>query len=704
MVSDAGGAGGESLSGTPGNDKITGSDGDDTIQGQGGSDTIFGGGGNDYIQGGGPGNPDILWANTASGDLVRIEFVDGEATSTLVGNTGVVLGDIGMAPDGNLYGVALSGGKIYQINPETGHAISTGSLPAGLNSGFMNALTFDSDGNAYTNSYVNGQASGILKFDPENPGGAKLWWKNPGGGQPSGDFVFVEGAAYLAWSGASGSTLIRLELDEDGRPLSHEVLGTLPNSAFGMSAGSDGTLYVLGSDGIYQIRPPDAPLEGGGGAIPAVLIPGGGWGSEYYGATSVVGDAADTGDLLYGDAGNDTLVGDAGNDTIYGGTGDDYAEGHDGDDKLYGGEGNDTLFADDGDDLVDGGAGNDSLGGGSGDDTIYGGAGNDTIGGDDGNDLIYGGEGDDLLMGGAGENTIYGGDGADSIHAGGGGAYYGGSGSDHFFVGPGIGYGAHFDGGEDSDNSDIDRLDLSDAGPHRIIYDTDNRENGRVEFLDDDGKVVGSITFANIEEIVTCFTPGTLICTAYGAVPVEGLVPGDMILTRDAGLQPLRWTGRRDLAPYELALRPEFTPIHIARGALGSGLPERDMMVSPQHRMLVSGPHAALLFGEQEVLVPALHLAGRPGICRATPDRAFGTAGQKVSYIHLLFDRHQIVCSDGAWSESFQPGDMSLTSLRPAQAEEIMSLFPQLAQGDFDHWLTARRSLRAHEAQALPLE
>jgi hypothetical protein len=70
-----------------------------------------------------------------------------------------------------------------------------------------------------------------------------------------------------------------------------------------------------------------------------------------------------------------------------------------------------------------------------------------------------------------------------------------------------------------------------------------------------------------------------------------------------------------------------------------------------------------------------------------------------ITYVHILFDRHQIVCSDGAWSESFQPGVQTLQGLGDAQRNEVLALFPHLKEGDA--YPSARMKLKAKEARAL---
>jgi len=191
-----------------------------------------------------------------------------------------------------------------------------------------------------------------------------------------------------------------------------------------------------------------------------------------------------------------------------------------------------------------------------------------------------------------------------------------------------------------------------------------------------------------------CFTPGTMILTATGGRPIETLKPGDKGVTRDNGLQEIRWVGTKVLDGRKLLESPHLRPILIRKGALGRGLPERDMMVSPNHRMLIANDKTTLLFEDREVLVAAKHLVN-------------GTSIQQVdsiglSYIHMMFDTHEIVLGDGAWTESFQPGDYSLKGIGDAQRNEIFELFPELRETHGrKKYVSARRSLKRNEARLL---
>ena len=204
----------------------------------------------------------------------------------------------------------------------------------------------------------------------------------------------------------------------------------------------------------------------------------------------------------------------------------------------------------------------------------------------------------------------------------------------------------------------------------------------------------GSRQEEEVDRIVPCFTPETLIATPRGERRVDMLRAGDRVVTRDNGLQEIQWIGKRRLTPVELARDPHLCPVLIRRGALGGGLPERDLLVSPNHRVLVTSDKTALYFEDREVLVAAKHLTGMDGVTLA--DRL------EVTYIHFMFERHEVVLSDGAWTESFQPGDRSMDGMGNAQKNELLELFPELAtRAGRDAYGTARRSLRRHEARML---
>lgn len=360
--------------------------------------------------------------------------------------------------------------------------------------------------------------------------------------------------------------------------------------------------------------------------------------------------------------------------------------GTDGDDSIPGTDEDDVIVTGNGNDTLDGRQGADLLISGSGNDFLFGGPGDDTLIGDDGVDDFFGGDGDDVLDGGTGDGLFDGGAGADTMT--------GGSGRDIFYnVTPGD----VIDGGE-GPNNDFDRINLEgskpEGGSFTIERNPDDVESGTIRYYDADGNDAGKIVFKNIEKVVPCFTPGTRIATPRGEVAVEALSVGDRVITRDNGLQVIRWIGTRALKASDIAQAKNLAPVLIRKGALGNDLPERDMMVSPNHRMLVANDKTALYFEESEVLVAAKHLTGLQGVSVMAPT--------DVTYIHLMFENHEVILSDGAWSESFQPGLQSLAGVGNAQRLELLALFPELqTYAGVEDYGAARRTVKAFEAAVL---
>ncbi|MEL6914483.1 MAG: Hint domain-containing protein [Pseudomonadota bacterium] len=203
------------------------------------------------------------------------------------------------------------------------------------------------------------------------------------------------------------------------------------------------------------------------------------------------------------------------------------------------------------------------------------------------------------------------------------------------------------------------------------------------EVADDDG--VTDVGFVEIDTI-PCFVAGTLILTPEGERRIETLDVGDLVLTHDGGPQPIRWIGTRTVRA-EGAL----APIRIEAGALGD---HRHLLVSPQHRVLIQDTLSELLFGEPEVLVSAKYLVNDRSI------RAM--EGGFVTYVHMLFDRHEVVFSEGLATESFLPGPQTTECFEADILEEICAIFPELdPRTGLGYSPAARRTLKAHEARVL---
>ncbi|MEQ8902695.1 MAG: choice-of-anchor L domain-containing protein [Roseovarius sp.] len=202
------------------------------------------------------------------------------------------------------------------------------------------------------------------------------------------------------------------------------------------------------------------------------------------------------------------------------------------------------------------------------------------------------------------------------------------------------------------------------------------------------------VAFVTLITTAPCFTAGTLIDTPNGKVAIDALKPGDEVLTCDNGAQRVRWVGQT-----ERRAAGDDAPVVFDRNACGR---HDALELSPNHRVLVSSPLAELYFASHQVLVKAKDLVNGRTIRRRTD-------GAPVHYVHLLFDRHEIIRGNGLPSESYHPGEQTLQSFDTETEAELQRLFPELFEtGPETYGQTARYTLRSFEARALlgaiPLE
>ncbi|MGH1457918.1 MAG: Hint domain-containing protein [Paracoccaceae bacterium] len=193
---------------------------------------------------------------------------------------------------------------------------------------------------------------------------------------------------------------------------------------------------------------------------------------------------------------------------------------------------------------------------------------------------------------------------------------------------------------------------------------------------------------------VICFTPGTMIRCEDGLRAVEELREGDKVLTKDSGAQEIQWTGSRRMSGARLFAMPKLRPIRIRTGALGVERPDAELLVSPEHRMLIKGDEARALFNTSEVLVAARDLVNGSNIVVDLKVR-------QVTYVHLLLPSHQIVWANGVETESFHPANAALGTLSPDDRRRLLEHLPQLEQDAQSYGDFARRNLSASEAAIL---
>ncbi|MDH5452154.1 MAG: Hint domain-containing protein [Paracoccaceae bacterium] len=659
------------ISGGAGNDTISGGDGNDTLNGGDGADSVSGGLGNDSILGG-------IGNDTLNGDDGADTIAGGAGADTISGGAGndQISGDDGAD--------SLSGG--------TGSDTITGGIGNDTISGGDGADSLDGGadadlitGGTGNDTIAGGDGSDTIYGGTTVTGGSEsLNWINQGvdGTNLSGGFTQDTGGMNVSVGFTNNGSNTAIETTSDAQYLTGSPY----------TAGSG--LYLTGNGGPNVTTNLTFNPEAGSGLSDEVTgltfrindVDGGGW-LDVITITALDADGNPV-SVTITPLGDDTV---AGNTITASGLGDSvtsvggavdvsipgplhsiqitYSNGGTSGQALWITDVHyTTVPADDGDDVIDGGAGDDLIYAGLGADTVAGGSGNDTIhlgAGDNVNDVIDVNDGD-------GNDLVY------------------------DFIAP--------TPNGDGTYTGYDRFDISDL--------TDSSGNTvkawEVTVTDTNGDGTGDaiLTFPNGESVtlvgvlptqvdsiaelnaigIPCFTRGTRIATPSGERLIEDLGAGDQVVTLDHGVQPIRWIGSRRVA----AIGP-LAPVLIPAGVLGN---QRDIKVSQQHRMLLTGWQADLYFGEPEVLVAAKHLIGRAGIRPVT--------GGEVEYFHILFDRHEIILAEGSPSESFHPGQQGLAAFDHAARDEVLALFPDLTGINAGaNWTMARRCLKAHEAAVI---
>ena len=161
--------------------------------------------------------------------------------------------------------------------------------------------------------------------------------------------------------------------------------------------------------------------------------------------------------------------------------------------------------------------------------------------------------------------------------------------------------------------------------------------------------------------------------TPLGARHVDILHPGDMVVTRDNGLQPVRMIWTRTVTAAEMRDRPELAPIRLKPRAVGPMMPARDLRIASGHRALIPGYRISGVADEQPCLM-------RVGALAMASDEAFvDTSADSVTYYNLVFDSHQVFCAEGLPVESFRPSPKAMAAMDVAAREELLELFPNMS-------------------------
>ena len=171
-----------------------------------------------------------------------------------------------------------------------------------------------------------------------------------------------------------------------------------------------------------------------------------------------------------------------------------------------------------------------------------------------------------------------------------------------------------------------------------------------------------------------CVARGTHVMTARVELPVERLNVGDRVITRDHVMQIVRWVGSE-----KTTVTSKNTPILFRKGAIKNA---RDLIVSVDHRVVIKGAEAMMLYDVKEVLVPAHKLVNGETIIRAV--------GGEVEFYQIVTDQHEVIYCEAAAGESFMPDENGIDALSAEKQAKMLEAFPALAVASNSYGPTAR--------------
>ncbi len=700
------GAGADSMDGQSGDDMFYGGAGADTLEGSIGGDTLYGDSGDDQLYGGV--DNDFLFGGMGA-DTLYAGLGDDQADGG-AGND-VIFGD-----SSGSGGIDASIITLSSVNVRSGSETSTGDNNAQIGDSVIydNVATLAGGGSLSARlTYIANTDTG-MPVDLTGGSGAEILL-NSGG---SNNAAYEDDWATFRLEFIDPITLTPVSINSVATFGDLDSNSATDEESVRVSA-NDITGYILSTGSVLNVTNSNGTVtaNGSGDNDPADEPA---WFSIVLdNKTSIEFDASprtsQSGFTFNGlEISNPVTTALQGADSLAGGSGDDAIYGDGGDDTLWGESGDDALYGGDHDDQLFGGAGADTLSGGTGDDTLTGGAGTDTFIADRGTDTIFGGTGVDTYTANAGgglatnENfdvrVDNNGDGTvakslegttDPVTSVENFIANEHSGDDDTITLTATDYTmddiANLDGAigtfTPDDGSGV--INFGGGGEPTFLDIQAMSKDGDIHIFDGDlDGTVGAISFQNFENVffsVTCFVRGTMIETERGEVAIEELQPGDRVRTLDHGYQPIRWIHNTTVPA-----QGDFAPILFRAGAIGN---TRDLWVSPQHRIMLDGWRLELLFGHDEVLVPAKSMINDTTIRRQE--------GGTVDYFHMMFDTHEIVYSEGAATESFHPGEMGVGSFREDVREELFALFPELRTNLPSYGPSARITLKSYEIDVL---
>ncbi len=189
-----------------------------------------------------------------------------------------------------------------------------------------------------------------------------------------------------------------------------------------------------------------------------------------------------------------------------------------------------------------------------------------------------------------------------------------------------------------------------------------------------------------------CFVSGTMIMTPKGPVLIESIKRGQEITTLN-GPKRVKWVGST-VVRLDSDEMKDFRPIRFMPSSLEEGVPKKEVLLSPQHRVFCQSSTNELLFGVSGVLVAAKHLINEKTI-------RIDSALKKVTYFHLLFEDHEIVTANGMYAESLLLGDWTVSASSIRAQVEFLKIFPNGLGTESSNSVSAHLVLKRREAGLL---
>ena len=199
------------------------------------------------------------------------------------------------------------------------------------------------------------------------------------------------------------------------------------------------------------------------------------------------------------------------------------------------------------------------------------------------------------------------------------------------------------------------------------------------------------LVFPDDVAIPLCLAHDTLIRTPHGLRQIGDIRPGDLVDTVDGGAQTVVWIGTRQIDFETMPEMQKHRPVLIRRNAFGDGRPYRDLVVSPQHSIVFDSWEASYLTGVEEAMAPAKALVNGSSVVKLHDC-------EKVTYCHLLFDRHHVIWAHGMPVESLFLGDLAVDTIKQESRDELRAIFPNLAKAQGNFRQRARTRMTTPEA------